>query len=348
MAEPVRLGLIGAGRWGRVHLRTLLSLGDRVRLTHLCTTNPANAELLPYPVSVVPEWRELLQAPCDALIIATPPAYHPEMLEACLAAAKPCLVEKPLCLDVATAQRLHERIRASGVPVLVNHTHLFAPAYGALKRVVAEGGEPVRVLLSEGMGFGPFRTHTAALWDWGPHDVSLCLDLLGESPRGVEALGGPRSPEGDPELVSLRLDFPGGACAWIQTGRLAAKKRRSLTVITNSRLYLLDDLAAEPLTVASVRFPERYTEGVPEPPAYAPLQMRRPLPAFPSEHSGKPGSGPGTIAGTGPGTGMSTMAHVLTYFLDGLSGGDRSRFGAGLALEVTRVLAACEAAIAGR
>ena len=318
MPAPVRLGLIGAGRWGRVHLRTLLSLGDRVRLTHLCTAKPANAELLPYPVSVVPEWRALLQAPCDALIIATPPASHAEMLEACLDAAKPCLVEKPLCLDVATAERLHERIRASGVPVLVNHTHLFAPAYRALKRAVEEAGEPLRVLLSEGMGFGPFRTHTAALWDWGPHDVSLCLDLLGEVPRGVEALGGPRSPGGDPELASLRLDFPGGTCAWIQTGRLAAKKQRSLTVITDTRLYLLDDLAPEPLTVAPIRFPERYDEGVPEPPAYVPL------------HAASEGS---------------TMAHVLTYFLDGLTGGDRSRFGAGLALDVTRVLAACEGAL---
>lgn len=320
MPPLIRFGLIGAGRWGQVYIRTLGSLADRCRLTHLCTrqSRPAGVS---GEVAVVSDWRMVVRSDCDAVIIATPPHTHAEILEACLDARKPCIVEKPLCFDVATAERLHRRVLASGVPVLVDHTYLFSPAYQALTRDLEEHGEPIRLILSEGMGLGPFRTHTPALWDWGPHDVSLCLDLLGEFPEHVDALAGPFSPSGAPDQLSVRLDFPKGATAWIQTGRLSPQRRRMLSVFTDARLYVLDDLAAEKLTVSPIRFSERYSQGIPE------ILERRAIPP-PSAHL--------------------PLTSAVTYFMDGLEGGDRARFGTALALDVVRVLAACEAVMAQR
>ena len=317
--SPLRVGLIGAGRWGQVYIQTFALLSDRCRLTHLCTSRPDASAMVGHPVQVTADWGQLIASDCEAVIIATPPQTHAEIVEACLDAGKPCLVEKPLCLDLATAQRLQERIRVSTTPVLVNHTHLFTPAYHALKEHLRRAGEPVRALLSEGMGFGPFRTHTSALWDWGPHDVSLCVDLLGRPPVHVEALGGPCGPDGEPEMVSLRLDFSGELSAWIHCGRLSLEKRRHLAVFTDSRCYVLDDLAAHKLTAGPVPLAKRYTESMSE------LVERSPLTTGPEE---------------------PPMVHVVRYFLDGVVGGDRGRFGADLAFEVTRVLAACERSLA--
>ena len=317
-AAPVRVGLIGAGRWGQVHIRTLADLAERCRLTHLCTSDPQRAKLVSHPVTALTDWRRLIDSDCDAVIIATPPSTHADMVEACVEAGKPCLVEKPLCLDVATAERLHRRVAASGVPVLVNHTHLFSSHYRSLKRAVREAGEPIRLLVSEGMSLGPFRTHTSALWDWCPHDLSLCLDLIGEVPQRVDALGGPRGPGDAPEQVSVRLDFPGGSSAWIHAGRLSPQKRRSFSVFTDHGLYVWDDVASEPLTVSTIDFPQRYAQGIPETPERLPLAPTSSLPP---------------------------MASALLYFVDGLAGGDRTYFGCGLALEVTRLLAACDEAM---
>ena len=318
MSSLLRVGLIGLGRWGTVYLRTLEALSDRCRVTHLCTSQPKPETRLSRPVTVFREWRELVRSDCDAVIIATPPTLHAEMLEACLEARKPCIVEKPLCLDVATAERLHERVQASKTPVLVDHTHLFSPRYLGLRRAVEDAGEPIRLLVSEGMGFGPFRTHTSALWDWGPHDVSLCLDLVKERPLRVDALAGPRSPEGIPEQVSVRFDFPGGACAWVHAGRCSVEKRRSLSVVTDKRVYLWDDLAREPLTMTPIDFRRRYDNGVPEP-----------LVSSPVAHT------PGPLP----------LVNLVTYFFDGLAGGDQRRFGTELALDVVRLLAACDRAM---
>jgi len=319
MSRPCRFGLLGAGRWGQVYIRTLASLADRCRLTHLCTSQSRPAGVSG-DVAVVSDWRVLVRSDCDAVIIATPPHTHAEILEACLEARKPCIVEKPLCLDVATVERLHQRVQASGVPVLVDHTHLFSPAYQALTRDLEEHGEPIRLILSEGMAFGPFRAHTPALWDWGPHDVSLCLDLLGECPEHIDALGGPSSPSGVPDQVSVRLDFPGGATAWIHVGRLSPQRRRTLSIVTDTRLYVLDDLASEPLTVSRIQFSERYTQGIPEVLEQHALPFAQELP----------------------------LTNVVVYFMDGVSGGDRRRFGTALARDVVKVLAACEAAMAQR
>ena len=315
MSVAVRFGLIGLGRWGQVHLRTLLALGDRCRLTHLGTRHPDHAALVPYPVRVMADWRALIEADCDAVIIAAPPHVHAEMVEACVSAGKPCIVEKPLCLDVATAERVHARVTQAGALVLVDHTQLFHPAYQALKRSLREAGEPVRIVLAERMGSEYPKPDVPVLWDWGPHDVSLSLDLLGQDPVEIGALGGPPGASGDPELVSLRLDFASGACAWIHAGRLASQKRRVLGVLTDTRVYVFDDLAAEKLVVSSRRAMAGTPNSLPVWP------QRRPWP-LPSDES--------------------SMTVMLTYFLDGLAGGERGCFGTGLALRVTRVLGTCE------
>ena len=319
----VRFGLIGVGRWGRVHIKTLLALGERCRITHLGTSHPENARLIPHAVEVASDWRALLRAECDALIIATPASTHAEIVEACLEAGRPCIVDKPFCLDAATAQRLHRKAQSSATPVLVNYTHLFDAAYSALKREVAAARQPVRAVISEGLSLGVFRSDTPALWDWASHDVSLCLDLLAARPVCVDALGGPRDPNGRPEQVSVRLEFQDGACAWIHTGQLSPVKRRSLSVFTDRAVYVWDTLDRTPVTVAAINFANRYAGGVPRPDG---LEWR-PVPGA---------------------EGALPMERMVTYFLDGLAGGDRRLFGTQLALDVTEVLAQAEQVMARR
>jgi predicted dehydrogenase len=312
------LGLIGVGRWGQVYLRTIQQLAGRCILKAACCRHPDQAAQLPSSAQIMKEWQAVVRSPCEAVIIATPPDTHAEIVTACLEAGKPCLVEKPFCLDVPTAQHLHQLAVKSGVAVLVDHTQLFHPAYETLRRHLREHSEVPRVVCSEGMAFGPFRRHTSALWDWAPHDVSLCLDLVGRFPTGTVALGGPRDPHGLPEMISLRLEFEHGALAWIHAGRLSPDKRRRLTVVTDRHLYVVDDLAAAPLTVAEIDYARRYDSAPSEPLTHHPLEV---------------------------GSADPPLTRMLAYFLKGLRGGDRQRFGTALAVDVVRVLAACESAM---
>ncbi len=322
MPAPVKIGLIGLGRWGKVYLKTLLGLRPRCQVTHICTSRPQDMGQTAYPITVLSDWRSVLRSDCEAVILAVPPAVQPEILEAALQLHKPVLAEKPLCLDLATAERLHRLIESSASPVLVDHIHLFNPWFQALKRAIASSGEKIQVILSEGMNLGPFHAHTPALWDWAPHDLSICLDLFGGAPKHLDALAGPPAPNGSPETVSIRLDYPNGAGAWIQAGALSSKKRRQLSVFTDTHWYRMDDLAQEEkVAVFKWSFSARYTQA---PPGLQPESHLKPV------------------------SNLTPLESLVTYFLDGLSGGDRVYFGTSLALEVIRLLGKVESAIGAR
>ena len=231
----LRFGLIGAGRWGKVYIRTIEGMAPRLKIARIATSKPEGS------------WKELAASPeIDAVIIATPAPLHAEMLRACLEAGKPCIAEKPVCFDAATARSLQQQADKTQLPVLVNYIHLYNPAYRTLKKAVAATGRPIRAILTEGMDLGPFRPDTGTLWDRCPHDVALCLDLMsGAGPvSDFSAVGAFPDSQGRPETVSLRLSWKEGATAWIQAGRLSPQKKRTLTVITDKELFHLDDQAA--------------------------------------------------------------------------------------------------------
>ncbi len=298
-----------------MYVRTLEKMVGRARLIDIAAREVADDLRLPPHLRVHDDWRALVEGPCDAVVIAAPDRFHPEMLRACLRAGKPCVIEKPLCLDLPTAAALHREVTESGLPVVVNHVHLFASAWQVLCRAVEEHGEPVRYVLSEGASLGPFRAETSSLWDRAPHDFSLLLELMGGEPLSVTACGVPSK---HPEQFAVALDFGAGREALVHGGRLTPHRRRLLVVYTDSRVWIWNDVSEPTLTTASIAFDARNTGG---------------LPRNVAEH----------VLEVPPVTPMEAM---LTYFIDGLHSGPRDRFGTALALSVTRLLAACDTSLA--
>jgi predicted dehydrogenase len=246
--SEVRLGLIGAGHWGRAYIRTVASLPG-LALTRVASKNPETAALVGKGCEVSADWRKIVSAKdLDGVIVAAPPAMHAELASACLAARLPVLVEKPLTLKVGEAQDLLALARRLGGFVLVDHVYLFHPAYVELKKRARGLGAP-RLIRSEGGRLGPFRTDAAPLWDCGSHDVALALDMMGQSPSAVAAVSQPR-PQG--EIIDIRLDFASGARAELRVGNGFETRRRSFSVRFNDRELTLDDAGGPPLVASSL------------------------------------------------------------------------------------------------
>lgn len=300
------LGLVGAGRLGRRYIETIRAL-DGVSLALVASRNPETPAYAPN-ARVVPDWMDLLVADLDGVIIATPPTIHGEMLRAFVEAAVPVMVEKPLCLDINEACELRDFVQARGVPVLVDHTQIFHPAYATLKRYATDLG-PVAHIFSEGMGFGPFRPDVPVLWDWSPHDISLCLDLMGTLPESVSALGDQRS-------VTLALDF-GTATAWINNSNVSLEKRRSLAVYFENHALVLNDRSDEKLVLYHS---DSGLRG-----GALPMEPLLPI----------------SVSPTMP------LAQAVSYFVEGLSGGDQAYFGLDLACDVVRTVDAAQSSIRG-
>ena len=260
---PLRLGLAGAGRWGRNYIRTIASLPG-VRLSRLASRNPESAGLIPPGCAVFPDWRDLLDArELDGLIVATPPATHAEIASAAIAAGLPVLIEKPLTLDLGEARMLLEQAKQRGSLAIAAHTHLFHPAYRALKAQSRNFGA-ISEIRGEASNVGPFRHDVPVLWDWGAHDVAMCLDLLGAAPEGARAkivenrsIGSSKG-----ETVEISLEFSNEVSANIRVSNMLPKRRVfSLRCVAATLIY--DDLAAEKLVVVPRGAPVRQAVRIP-------------------------------------------------------------------------------------
>lgn len=249
---PVRLALVGAGRWGRICLRNLAGL-EGARLVAVASANPDTAALLPAGCRLFADWRDML-APngiggggVDGVIVATPPDSHAAIAIAALEAGSAVLVEKPVTLDSAEALAIRAAAVRAGRMVQVDHIHLFGPAFRTLKRLARQIG-PVRAIRGVAGNHGPYRTDASVLFDWGPHDVSMCLDLLGALPDSAEARSLGRTPVegGTAERLRLRLGF-GPIEAEVVLGTDMDKTRRFEVECAKGTL-VYDDLAAHKLT----------------------------------------------------------------------------------------------------
>ena len=241
----IRLGLIGAGPWGRKVIATIRRL-DGMDLTCVASSNPETAALA--GCRVVTDWFDLVAADLDGVVITTPPALHAEMTKAAVAAGKAVFVEKPLTQDPAEARDLLAFVEQRRGFVLVDHIHLFSPAYRQLKTALAAQGA-IKSIRSIGANKGPFRKDTSPLWDYGPHDLSMCLDLLGEVPDSLtaERTDSRETPHGHGETVAIKLGFPSGIKADVKVSNIMSNKRRSFAVTAEHAIIVYDDVSPEKL-----------------------------------------------------------------------------------------------------
>lgn len=239
----MRFGLIGAGRWGTRYIDTLARLPGAV-LAHVGSRNQETARLVPKSCRISGDRRAVLADPrLDGVILASPPMTHAPLALEAIAAGLPVLVEKPMAMNVAEAQAVAAAADAAGVLVMVGHTHLFSPAYRALKQRGDALGR-LRCTQSSAGNDGPTRLDASVLWDWGPHDVAMCLDLFGDFPESVQAsiVGQKRTPGGVGQALALQLGFPSGGRSHIRVSNIEDRKVRVFEATYDDGRLVYDDV----------------------------------------------------------------------------------------------------------
>jgi predicted dehydrogenase len=244
----VRIGLIGAGRWGTCYIATLARLPG-TELAHVGSRNPETGPLVPKTCRVSGDWRAVLADPSlDGVILASPPMTHAPLALEAIAARLPVLIEKPMAMNVADARAVAAAANAAGVLVMVGHTHLFSPAYRALKQRGDALGR-LRSTQSSAGNDGPARSDTTVLWDWGPHDVAMCLELFGDFPESVQAsiVGQRRLAGGVGQALALHLAFPSEGGADIRISNIEDRKLRLFEASYEFGRLVYDDVHAPKL-----------------------------------------------------------------------------------------------------
>jgi UDP-2-acetamido-3-amino-2,3-dideoxy-glucuronate N-acetyltransferase len=244
------IALIGAGNWGKNHLRNLREMGA---LHSVMDTESAalEARKKDFPdVKYTTELNDILDnADVKGVVIAASAAMHLELAKKCLLAGKDVLVEKPLALTVEEGEELLAIAAREKRVLMVGHVLQYHSAVIKLKELVDSGTlGKIRYIYSNRLNIGKLRTEENVLWSFAPHDISLILMLMGgEDPVKVHAHGGAYLSPDIYDTTLTSLEFKSGVKSHIFVSWLHPFKEQKLVVVGSEQMAVFDDISKEKL-----------------------------------------------------------------------------------------------------
>src|SRR5512143_316473 len=146
----LRVGLIGAGRMGKVFAHTLAFTVSEVDLVAVADVDPQTCQDVArrYGISDhYTDYHELLKREdIQAVVIVTPTATHAEIIKAAAAAGKHIFSEKPLAQTLEMCDEAIAAVASAGVKLQLGFMRRFDPAYAMAKKKIDEGSIGVPVM----------------------------------------------------------------------------------------------------------------------------------------------------------------------------------------------------------
>jgi predicted dehydrogenase len=185
---PIRFGLVGTGYWARVAHARALATTRGIEFAAVWGRNPEAAATLAASAGAVAHTDfDAFLADVDAVAFSVPPDVQTDLAIRAAQAGKHLLLEKPLALTTEAGGALVAAVEAAGVATVVFFTSRFQPdAREWLDEVTGLGGWAggnvvwLGSVYSDSSPFDtPWRREKGALWDLGPHVISLLWAILG-------------------------------------------------------------------------------------------------------------------------------------------------------------------------
>lgn len=216
--KPVRIGVVGLGRFGRLHALTLAGLAE-AELVGLVARRPDSLARLTAEIPGVPGWTSLDQAiqesTAEAWVVACTTSEHVRVAQALLAAGKSVLLEKPVSEHLDDALSLEPLVRSGSSNLMLGHIILFNSEFQQLRDETQRRGSPEFIdcvrhrpasIVTAFPGENPL--HAAMV-----HDLYAVQVLLNQAePTRFQACYH-RTPAGEVDLANAQLQWGDGTLA---------------------------------------------------------------------------------------------------------------------------------------
>jgi UDP-2-acetamido-3-amino-2,3-dideoxy-glucuronate N-acetyltransferase len=244
------IALIGAGYWGKNHLKNLYHLGVLNRVLEL-SDEIINLRQKDYPgVIFTKDEKDILKnEDIQGVVLAVPAELHFPIAKKYLLAGKDVLVEKPLALNTRDGEELVKIAKENGRILMVGHILQYHSAVIKIKELI-DAGElgKIRYIYSNRLNMGKLRTEENVLWSFAPHDISLVVMLMnGEMPQNIYAQGGTYVTEGIADTTMTTFGFENGVKGHIFVSWLHPFKEQKLVVSGSKKMIVFDDVSKEKL-----------------------------------------------------------------------------------------------------
>jgi myo-inositol 2-dehydrogenase / D-chiro-inositol 1-dehydrogenase len=229
----MRIGLLGAGRIGRIHAGNIAAHAHAMLAAVADTDAAAGHALAKAADTAVKTVDGIIDAPdIDAVFICTPTDTHADLIERSVRAGKAVFCEKPIDLDAARVRACIDVVRRSGNKLMVGFNRRFDPSFAAVRRRILAGeigAVELVTILSRDPAPPPlsYIAHSGGLFrDMMIHDLDMARFLLGEEPVEVHAVASclvdPQiGAAGDVDTAAVLLKTSSGKIAQISNSRRA-------------------------------------------------------------------------------------------------------------------------------
>lgn len=238
MNNKIKIGLLGLGHLGRIHLKCIL-LSEKYEL--IGAFDPA-AEAVEHAQKDYDfefyESAEALMDNCEMVDIVVPTLEHFELARKALNKGLHIFIEKPVTNTSEEALKLKELAEEKGLKIQVGHVERFNPAFLALNELEFE---PAFIEGHRLAFFNPRGTDVSVVYDLMIHDLDIVLSLVNSKVKDVHA-NGVSIVSKQPDICNARIHFENGAVANLTASRISMKNMRKLRLFQPNAYISMDFL----------------------------------------------------------------------------------------------------------
>ncbi len=240
MGDKIRIGLLGVGHLGKIHLKCLKN--TPFEIVGVYDPNIAIQKTIKDMEGIkLYNSADALISDSDALDIVSTTSSHFDLALAAINLGKHVFVEKPITCTLDHANLLLEASIKHNVKVQVGHVERYNPALACLEN------KTINPKFIEGHRLSTFHTRgndVSVIHDIMIHDIDLVLHFVKSDVIDIQA-NGVCVVNDTPDICNVRISFENGCVANLTASRISMKQMRKLRIFQENEYISLDFLKKE-------------------------------------------------------------------------------------------------------
>jgi len=237
----LKIGVLGAGHLGKIHLKCIKEIAD-YDLVGFYDPDTVNADKIEseYGIKKWSSLDDLIDA-VDVVDIVTPTISHFECAAKSLKKCRHVFIEKPIVTSLDEARELIKIAGEANVKVQVGHVERFNPAFLAAE---SSFDRPMFIESHRLAQFNPRGTDVPVILDLMIHDIDIVLSVVKSNIKKISA-SGVAVVSDTPDIANARIEFDNGCVANLTASRISLKNMRKSRFFQRDAYISVDFLKKE-------------------------------------------------------------------------------------------------------
>ena len=237
----IKIGVIGAGHLGKIHLKLLNSSKKFDLIGFYDIDKESSEELSKKEGYNYFSNLDSLLSNVDAVDIVSPTTTHFQIAKNVILKNKHVFIEKPITNKSENAKELIDLSIKNNIIGQVGHVERFNPAYVAS---IEHFNNPMFIESHRLSDFNPRGNDVSVIMDLMIHDIDIILNIVKSKVREVKA-SGVSIVSNSPDIANARIEFENKCVANLTASRISLKKMRKTRIFQKDAYIAIDFLEKE-------------------------------------------------------------------------------------------------------